>query len=244
MKQRFTIGLLAAAMSIGGTLAHAAVILPSATLKVNDTLFELALTPDPAKSDRFFFDETVAVTDVFEIFARGTMDADPLASYGLTVSNFGTVPLSVILTVVMPFAPLSASTITSGITGTLTPGPLDLLGLTMSPLLADADGDGIAELMTSTDGVSSLGVDLGPGVTIPSPLAAVYGPFTGGPVAGPAGLSALVLSVGLSLTGGGDVADLTGSTIVSAVPEPATIAILGLGVLATVARRARGRASR
>jgi PEP-CTERM motif len=245
MKRRLAIDALIAAISLGGSVAYAEVI-TSATLQVGGSEFALNLTPDATKAGRFFFDETVGDLDLdgFEISAVGTLDGDPSISYGLTVTNGGTAPLLVSLTLSVPFAPLAASTVTSGITGTLTPGPLDALGLTLLPTdLGDGDGDGFAELMTRTDGVTNLGLDRGLGATILGALPAVYGPFAGGSVPGSPGLSALVVTVGLSLTGGGDVADLTGSTIVTAVPEPAAIALLTLGALVTATRRrARRRA--
>jgi hypothetical protein len=223
MKRSFSISLLVAV--IVGASATGAQAAPVSTLVVGGTAFGIDLIPDPTKPNRFFIDEIFS-TDIFEVALTGTLDPDPSVLFGLTVSNFGAVPLNVSLMLGVSFAPLAASTATSGITGTLNPGALAPLGLTLTPMLAT--------LLTSSDGVANLGVNVGPGVSVNGTSA--YGPFTAGPVALPPGLAFLGVNLAFSLTGGGDTVDLTGRTQVTAVPEPATLSLVGLGLLVAVRR--------
>jgi PEP-CTERM motif len=244
MKRMFAIGALLAGVSLGMAAAvQAAPIAPFATLTVNGQVTTFDLTADPAKSGRFFLEGAVT-TDLYEVFVTATLDADPSILFGITVQNFGDAPLDVGFSLGTPIVPFATPAVaTSSLRGTLNPGAGAPAGLSVTPTQGDSDGDGVAELLVNTvaDPLTSLGVDVGQGVSLAGGLPAVYGPFSAGPITAPAGLfTFLQADLGFTLTGGGDVADLQGLTELRAIPEPSTIGLLGLGLIA-LGRRVRAR---
>jgi hypothetical protein len=106
--------------------------------------------------------------------------------------------------------------------------------VTLTPTLADSDGDGIPELIVVSTGTpaANLGIDVGPAASFTAAGVNAYGPFTAGPVTGPSGVSYLQLNLGATLSGGGDVADLQGLAQIQPVPEPASLVLLAVGLAA------------
>lgn len=228
MKRSWTVGFLAALLCVSTAATEAAVILPTASLQVGAQTFQLTPIADPTKAGRFFIDEFFS-DPLFEVVVTATIDADPSILFGLTVTNFGTAPLAVGLSSTVAFAPLLSASARSGITGTLNDTGLD--GLTLAP----SQG---GRVLISSDGGTSFGVNVGNALSFlggPTP----YGPFTSGASLIP-GVSSLTIDVGFTLTGGGDVADLTGGTIV-AVPEPTILSFMAFGAWGAARAIARRR---
>ena len=122
--------------------------------------------------------------------------------------------------------------------------------------LTDFTGDGVsltptaASLQVSAVGlpVTNLGVDVGlafaagPG----SPGSSyAYGSFASGPIPGPGPgpWTTLRTSANFTLSGGGDIASLTGFASIdpAVVPEPASFSLIALGAVALAAFRGRSK---
>jgi hypothetical protein len=242
MTRSFGIGALIGALLLGvgtSTPAQAAPIPPSATVIIGGQVHNLALTVDPTKSTRYFVDEIIS-SDAFDVAVKATLDADALILFGINVANFGANTLSVALSLslgIMPFVDPTAAF--SSISGTLNAGPQAPTGVTLGVgQLSDSDGDGLSEMLVNGFDGGNLGIDVGLASSVPG----LYGPFNSGSVAGPTGplFTFLQSDLAFSVTGGGDVADLEGITSVQAVPEPGSLSLVGLGLVA-VARRLRAR---
>jgi hypothetical protein len=158
----------------------------------------------------------------------GNYDTDPSIAYGLAVVDFGA-PSAFAFLFGTPIVPVGPGTVVnSSIVGGLT----------------DFAGDGVsitptgAKVQSSLLDASPMGVDVGPADAHPAGDAGAlyaYGPYTAGPIAGPAGgpFTFLTASASFSLSGGGDIAALTG--FAQAVDAPATTPDSGPGVLGLVA---------
>lgn len=242
MTRSFVIGAFLGAFLLGAgtsTPAQAAPIPLFADLVVGGQLHQLTLTADPTKSTRFFVDQLVS-SDAFDVQVTATLDADASILFGVNVANFGVNPLNVFLSFGIGVLPIVDQTIAfSSLSGTLNAGPQAPAGVTLTPgQLFDPDGDGLEEILASGFDGGSLGIDVGLASSTPG----LYGPFSSGPVAGPSGplFTFLTSKVNFSVTGGGDVADLEGITSVQTVPEPGSLGLVGLGLVA-LGKRLRGR---
>jgi hypothetical protein len=242
MTRSFAIGALIGALLLGAgtsTPAQAAPIAPFASVIIGGQVHNLTLTADPTKSTRYFVDELI-LADAFEVAVKATLDADALILFGINVANFGANPLSIALSLGLGVLPFVDPTVAfSSISGTLNAGAQAPAGVTLqNGQLGDSDGDGLNEMLVSGFDGGNLGIDVG----LSSSAQGLYGAFGSGPVVGPTGplFTFLESSLSFSVTGGGDVADLEGITTVQAVPEPGSITLVGLGLIA-VARRLRSR---
>ncbi len=194
---------------------------------------------------------TVVKTENAEItFTDGVqLNPDPSIAYGFAVVDFG--------------APsVFGFTFATPIVST---GPATDVAATLAGGLTDFTDDGIALTPTggslqtsgaSSTGVggpySSMGVDVGPLFSAASggsglPVAHVYGPYTAGLIAGPAGgpFNALKVDLAFSLSGGGDIAVLTGSASIvdAATPDggPGLAALGAIVAMIAAHRRIRSR---
>lgn len=181
----------------------------------------------------------------FELNLSGTLDPDPSIAYGAALTNFTALPMIFSLSFAMPMVlPSGANEAKGSIVGGLTDFTGD--GVSLLPIFPKAQNS-----FVSTGGpLTSLGVSVGdPLIAGPGPSGSFhsYGPYSAGYLPGPPG-SWTMLHVGLdvSLTGGGDIASLTGFTEIRAVPEPATFAsalvLVGLTLGGWTFRRRRAAA--
>jgi len=162
---------------------------------------------------------------------QGQFDADPMLSYTLMVTNptAGFLAFTVILST--PIAPTItgsnavSSTFGGGTSALLDAGSPGVGIIPTGPFVQMSDvGEG---------GIfTNMGVDLGgpfAGVgVVPIPLSSsgiLSGPLAGGP-----GWDTLKVTTGFVLSGS-DTAILEGSASINAVPEPATLLILGSGLM-------------
>lgn len=180
--------------------------------------------------------------DGFRAVVTGVLDPDPSIAYGITVTDFGA-PSTFTFTFTTPIVP-TAGVVTGSVSGGLTDVTGNGVSITPSVALGDPDGDTIAELQVNEVGVggppvfTNMGVDVGGAMSFgPGVPGAnhVYGPFTTGPIAGPAGVwTSLQSRVEFTLSGGGDIASLTG--FASIVPEPSTMALSAIAAMTILGR--------
>jgi hypothetical protein len=238
MRRFIAIGALLLGIGMSSPL-QAAPIAPFAEVTIGGQLHVLTLIADPTKSTRYFVDEFIS-SDAFDVHVNATLDADGLILFGINVANLGANTLTAFLSLGLGLVPIVEPTVAfSSIGGTLNAGTQAPGGIALGVnQLGDPDGDGLNEMLVSSFDGGSLGIDVG----LASSATGLYGAFGSGPVAGPTGplFTFLESDLAFSISGGGDIADLQGITSVQAVPEPASISLVGLGLVA-VARRLRDR---
>ena len=165
----------------------------------------------------------------------GVLDPDPSIAYGITVTDFGAPSVFGFFFTTPIILGASPTVVNSSISGGLTDFTGN--GVTITPTAA------FLQLADVSLPVTNMGVDIGPAVTggpgLPGALYG-YGPFATGLLPGPAGpWGTLSVTVGFSLSGGADIASLTGFAQI--VPEPSSVCMLAMGALGLLyfARRRR-----
>jgi hypothetical protein len=145
------------------------------------------------------------------------LDPDPSIAYGLAVVDLGA-PSTFAFTFFTPIvATGSPNIVNASISGALTDFTGD--GVSMSPVVPNTTIQQSSVLAPLT----SMGVDVGPAFTAgpgaPGALY-IYGPFSAGPISGPAPgpWTGLEIDLSFTLSGGGDVAALTGFTSIEEAP--------------------------
>ncbi len=244
----FCVAMLCAQSLYGGALPTNG---PTGFVHADGTDYPLEFELDE-ESGLWGLNFNVDVPNQYRISMTGVVDPDPSIGYGLAVTDFGA-PSSFGFSISSPIVSTAAPTeVIASINGGL--NDFTGNGISITPTLADADGDAIAELQVASAGLpyANMGVDVGPAASFgPGPAGAqhVYGPYslpiTVGPAIGP--YTMLKLDVGFMLSGGGDIAALTGHAEIAEqggiVPEPSTMVLAALGLGFVCAARVRRRRS-
>lgn len=181
--------------------------------------------------------------DGWAVEISGRLNPDPSIAYGIAVVDFGA-PSVFGFFFGTPIVPTSAPNLVSG---SLVGGLTDVAGDGVS--LTPAPGPLVQSSSVSFP-FTAMGVDVGApfaaGPASPGALYA-YGPFSAGPLAGPGPgpWTFLSVSTGFGLSGGGDVAALTGFAEITPVPEVNGGAVAGgVALLAGLVLRQRRRMAR
>ncbi len=175
----------------------------------------------------------------FQVQISGILSPDPSIAYGLAVVDLGA-PSVFGFAFATPIVPTgSPNLVDASIVGGLTDFTGD--GVSITPTSAFVQSSGVSFPLTN------MGVDVGPGAAFgPGAPGAfyAYGPYAAGPQAGPGPgpWTFLTATAAFTLSGGGDVAALTGfAQIVEApVPESGTVfagGALALGIAGWLLRR-------
>jgi hypothetical protein len=168
----------------------------------------------------------------YSVSITGTLDPDPAIDYGIAVTDLGA-PSNFFF---LFNTPIIFGAVPNSVNASIVGGLNDTTGngVSILPTLTDDDADTVLELQIaelSTGGpFVNMGVDVGLGQVHPgsgSGAFYTYGSYFDGPQPGPvAAWNALQVRLGFSLTGGGDIAVLTGHAEI--VPEPSSV-VLALG---------------
>lgn len=168
-------------------------------------------------------------TDEYSVMISGIMNPDPSIAYGIAVVDFGA-PSTFGFFFFTPIVPTGApNVVTASIVGGLTDFTGD--GVSITPFAQPTLQ--VAEVFAPA---TNMGVDVGPafaaGPAAPGSFYG-YGPFAAGPIAGPGPgpWTGLATTTAFTLSGGGDVAALTGFASIELIPEPSTIALAALACL-------------
>lgn len=168
----------------------------------------------------------------------GLAKYDPFLSYGFSATNNTAAPQDFTFSLAIPIMPTAVpADVLGSLSGSFTDPTLN--GLTVTPLLPDADGDGVAELQVGEIGasgpLSNMKVDVGPAFT-KAPGGSPTGPIPTDldthvmTTVGPYDMLKAILSFRLSPHS--DVASFGGFvSINTVVPEPTSVVIM----LATMA---------
>ena len=232
--KRISVVLMALLMVVGLTSSAMAF---GVTLSSGGESFDLTSTP--CIGGFTIPDQTILFSGGDKVTVTGIASADPTINYGLAVVDFGapsTFTFTFSIPVVLPALP---TVVSSSIVGGLT----------------DATGDGVAITAANASGLvqdNKLedGVDftwsVGDSLTIGAGGAGslyTYGTYTFGPEAGPDGpfTGSFITTASFSLSGGGDIAALTGTCSIDPVPLPPTLLLLGSGLVGMIGLRVRQR---
>jgi hypothetical protein len=168
----------------------------------------------------------------------GIANADPSIAFGITVVDFGA-PSQFGFSFSIPnnLAASPATTVRSSLVGGLT----DFTGnsVSISPVNSATLMDNFLNDLPAF--VWSVGPGLSGGQGDPGALYA-YGPYTFGPAPGPANpplTGFFTTTLNFTLSGDGDIAALTGFCDISPAPVPATLLLLGSGLLGLASLRLR-----
>lgn len=218
-------------------------------MRANNRVWELpiqAIAGSDRRTFQWIYQDDVD-GDGFRAIVSGVLDPDPSIAWGIAVTDFGA-PTTFTFTFTTPIVPTGNPSVVAGsVSGGLTDATGNGVSITPDVALGDPDGDTVSELQVNEVGVggppvfTNMGVDVGGAVAFgPGVPGAnyIYGPFTSGPIAGPPGVwTSLQSRVSFTLSGGGDIASLTG--FASIVPEPGSMVIVAMGALALagIARR-------
>jgi len=168
-----------------------------------------------------------------------TMTAIPYISYGVAFANNSNGLIPFALGISNPFDPIAlATTVYASYSGSGT--DVTGNGFAITPNTPDQDGDGVPEIAVNLlNGITNMGVDVGwgfldgPGVPGHSNN---LGTYSSGPQPGPLGgpWNQLDTVLGFDLSGLQDIATINGYTSVTPVPEPASLMLLGTGLIGAV----------
>ena len=219
---------------------------PTASVSVGGQTIDLsdAITFNPA-TGRYALDATGVPTPVGVIDLFGDFDTDPFLSFVIVVTNTIDNPSDFGISLATPFVPISGpNTVTSSLSGGLTDNDLNGVSMTPTPGATILIGN----VLDAGANPTNMGVDIGPGST----SVGLYGPYTGGPIAGPVGTWLyLQANVGFTLSAhdsvslDGRLEIVEGAPPTPGVPEPATSAlgVIAAGALSgSVLRRRVGQA--
>jgi len=173
-------------------------------------------------------EQTVTFSGGDKVTISAMANADPTISYGIAVTDLGAPSIFGFVFAIPVVLPALPTAVSASIVGGLT----------------DFTGDGVAITALNTSGLvqdnNLAGVafiwSVGPSAAFgPGPAGSLYtyGSYTFGPAAGPAGPYAgtFTTTVSFGLSGGGDIAALTGSCSIDPVPLPPALLLLGSGLL-------------
>jgi hypothetical protein len=217
--------------------------IPTASVVVDGVGYEIPLFPSDTGKLTYSFDGVTIGSESSGFLIRfndrgNLMDPDPLIAYGIAVTDFGA-PSAFGFLFGTPIVPTGPGTlVSSSLAGSLTDGGSD--GVTITPTGAT--------LQTSDVGfpLTSMGVGIGLTESGIAGGSDVYGAYSAGPIAGPPGgpWTFMTVSVGFTLTGGGDVAALNGRAEITTASAPVPDSgpgLIGLAALGLVLLRARFR---